>query len=222
MELRRWLKNRKLEKYVDFSDDVILFNPNFWKNKLKIKYREGIKRYFNSLDTEAQGKISLEKLEDPLITLGITNDFDEVEQILKTIDSNNNGYIEFDEFLGILNEKTTSKQGGGLSGGNNTAILDFFKNMIDGKLSIGGNSKTMSFGLVISTLRRKKILNILTDKNLNQEEVNKTMGAYNKLLNRQRNQCHKKNVAIMKTKSNFFFFNGNKFEFFPIRKFTQR
>lgn len=79
-----------------------------------------------------------------------------MEQILRTIDTNNNGYIEFDEFLGILNEKTTMKQGGGLSGGNNTAILDFFKNMIDGKLSIGGNSKTMSFNLVISTLRRKK------------------------------------------------------------------
>ena len=181
LEIRNWLKNRKLEKYVDFSDD----------------YRDGIKKYFNSMDTEGQGQICLDKLEDPLITLGITNDFDEVEQIQKTIDSNGNGFIEFEEFLGILNEKSTMKQS--FSGGGNTAILDFFKNMIDGKLSIGGNSKTMPFNLVISTLRRKKIMSILESKNVNKEEVNKTMAAYSKLQNRQRNQTHK-NSALGKKK----------------------
>ena len=177
LELRKWLKNRKLEKYVDFSDD----------------YRDGIKKYFNSMDTEGDGKISQDLLEDPLITLGITNDFDEVEQIQNAIDSNNNGFIEFEEFLGILNEKTAMKQS--ISGGGNTAILDFFKNMIDGKLQVGGNSKTMSFNQIISTLRRKKIMGMLDSKNVSKEDINKTMNAYSKLLNRQRNKTHKNSTV---------------------------
>lgn len=111
LRLRQWLKSRNLEKYVDFSDD----------------YREGVKRYYKSLDVEGKGRIPAEKLEDPLITLGITNDFKEVDKIIKNIDTSGNGYVEFEEFLTIMNEKSIKGTG---SGG--AKINEFFKTMVEG------------------------------------------------------------------------------------------
>lgn len=59
-------------------------------------------------------------------------------------------------------------------------------------------SKVIPFNQVISTLRRKKILNMLAEKDLHKEEIYKTLGAYTKLLNRQRNYRHKKNPTTTK------------------------
>ena len=63
--------------------------------------------------------------------------------------------------------------------------------MIDRKMNSSSKSKELPYSLMISTLRRKKILNILTEQNLMREDINKTLNAFSQLLNRQRNTRHK-------------------------------
>ena len=48
------------------------------------------------------GHISLSELDEICISLGIVNSCREVEEILKLIDFNRNGVIEFNEFLLFL------------------------------------------------------------------------------------------------------------------------
>jgi hypothetical protein len=68
------------------------------------------------------------------------------------VDDDKSGQIEFKEFLDIIKNKN--------SDGNekDTLIIDFFKDMIKGKLGQGKIPKSLPFGLIISTIRRKKLL----------------------------------------------------------------
>jgi len=48
------------------------------------------------------GKIDIDELEEPLIALGLCETRDEVINIMKKVDIDGNGTIEFEEFLLIL------------------------------------------------------------------------------------------------------------------------
>ena len=56
-----------------------------------------LKDCFNDLDEDGGGAISVDELEDPLVALGLVENRDQVEQMVKAIDDDCN--IEFKEFL---------------------------------------------------------------------------------------------------------------------------
>lgn len=85
-----------------------------------------------------KGEISANELEDPLISLGIADSKEDVKKIVDSIDDN--GEIEFKEFLDIIRGKT--KLGEGIK---SNALIDFFKDMINGKLGEGTISKALPF-----------------------------------------------------------------------------
>ena len=49
-----------------------------------------------------QGMIDVEELEDPLIALGLAQSHEEVENLVKAVDDDKSGHIEFKEFLSIM------------------------------------------------------------------------------------------------------------------------
>lgn len=58
--------------------------------------------YFRSLDSDGSKSIGVDELEDPLIALGLVKDRQQVEKIIREVDDDDTGAIEFQEFLKII------------------------------------------------------------------------------------------------------------------------
>jgi len=118
---RQWLRQKGKHQYIDFSDDE----------------RAELKGYFDALATD--DRISLDKLEDMLISLGLASTQREVKQIVAKIDSNENGQLDFEEYLELFRKRTDSE------------MYQVFKAMIDGKFG----DRNLNFQTVISAYRRQ-------------------------------------------------------------------
>ena len=76
-----------------------------------------------SLDTDGSGSIGVDELEEPLISLGLAQNRRDVMELIKSVDVDNSGEIEFEEFLCIIK-----------GGDSDSTITTFFKNMVNGNL----------------------------------------------------------------------------------------
>ncbi|CAD8116989.1 unnamed protein product [Paramecium sonneborni] len=168
--LRHWLLKRKNKHLIDFND----------------KERSQLKQYFNSLDEDGSKSIGIDELEEPLISLGIAESREDVKKLIYTVDDD--GSIEFKEFLEIIK----NKNGDGKSNSKETMVIDFFKDMINGRLGHGSNqpiNKNLPFSLIISTIRRQKLLDaLMANDPKKKEEGEKVMKAYGKLISQRRAQ----------------------------------
>ncbi|CAD8192044.1 unnamed protein product [Paramecium octaurelia] len=168
--LRHWLLKRKNKHLIDFND----------------KERSQLKQYFNSLDEDGSKSIGIDELEEPLISLGIAESREDVKKLIYTVDDD--GSIEFKEFLEIIK----NKNGDGKSNSKETMVIDFFKDMINGRLGHGSNqpiNKNLPFSLIISTIRRQKLLDaLMANDQKKKEEGEKVMKAYGKLISQRRAQ----------------------------------
>ena len=84
--MRSWLKKHGKTKYIDFDD----------------KERRELRKYFDALDADRGGSIGTDELEDPLIGLGLVQSREEVLDLIKDVDEDGSGNIEFPEFLQIM------------------------------------------------------------------------------------------------------------------------
>ena len=99
-----------------------------------------LRECFESLDADGSSSIGVEELEDPLIALGLVDNRQEVQQIVKLVDEDGSQQIEFEEFLKIIRggdqvksaSQGTSKQSGAQKGTD--TIFSFFKKLTTGKL----------------------------------------------------------------------------------------
>ena len=113
------------------------------------------------MDADRGGSIGTDELEDPLIGLGLVQSREEVLDLIKDVDEDGSGNIEFPEFLQIMsNIKNKSED-------EQSVLYSFFTGKsIVGSLSLGMiNGKLMSsmdpslpFLLNVSMFRRRKIL----------------------------------------------------------------
>ena len=100
-----------------------------------------MRKFFNTLDEDGGGTISIEELEEPLIGLGVAANRGKISLMFDALDADSSGDISFEEFLRLL-------KGGR---GDNT-ISKFFKEMISGKLK--EDLEDMPFRLLVSAYRR--------------------------------------------------------------------
>ena len=118
------------------------------------------------MDIEKKGYIGSKELEEPLIALGIAENRKKVEEMIKTVDSDSSGQIEFEEFLEIIKGSKES-----------APISKFFKGLIDGNLI--KDSKVLPFRTVVSSYRRKMIMNaFMCDDPVKKEKGEKIMKAF--------------------------------------------
>ncbi|KAL4431867.1 hypothetical protein ABPG74_012679 [Tetrahymena malaccensis] len=187
-QTRQWLIKHKKREFIDFDD----------------KERSKLKQYFRSLDGDGSGSIGLRELEDPLISLGIAESKEDVKKIMDQVDKDHSNEIEFQEFLDIIKAK---EKGNGRSQ-KNTAIINFFKDMINGQLGDGDiQTKNLPFQLIISTIRRKKLLDAIMSTNQEKKkEGEKVMKAYGKLLaiNNAPKQSNKQNDSKQQSQRSSF------------------
>lgn len=114
------------------------------------------------------GSIGCKELEDPLIALGLADSRQQVEEMVKSVDFDGSGSIEFEEFLTILKGSR-----------GNAAIANFFKGLIEGTLI--KDAKTLPFKLVVSAFRRKMLMDSLMSRDYDRREKGeKVMKAFAK------------------------------------------
>lgn len=156
-EVRAWLRKRGKRRYIGFDDDD----------------RNELRNYFSSLDEEGKGKhylgsIGFKELEEPLIALGLAENRQQVEDMVKNVDSDRSGKIEFEEFLSILKGKN-----------GNESMTNFFREIIEGHLI--KDAKDIPFKLVVSAYRRRMIMDaIMSNDNSKKEKGEKVMKAFSR------------------------------------------
>lgn len=68
-----------------------------------------LRQWFNALDSDGSGTISIEELEDPMLSIGIVNDTHEIREMVNKLDKDSNGQIDFQEFVDFLTPHTRHK-----------------------------------------------------------------------------------------------------------------
>jgi hypothetical protein len=87
-----WLRKRGKSLYMGFSHEQ----------------RQHIKAFFDSLDTEGAGGVTIDELLEPLLALGLVHTRNDVKQLFHRSDNPFDPVIDFEEFLSILErEKVT-------------------------------------------------------------------------------------------------------------------
>lgn len=129
-----------------------------------------MRRFFHAIDESGTGSIGYEQLEEPLIALGLADSSAQVQEMFQEVGLDNVGKIEFNEFLKIL-----AKNDGDVPMGN------FFRSLIDGSLI--KNSQSIPIKLVISTYRRRMLMDAMMAEGKQREKGERVMRAYSRQLN---------------------------------------
>lgn len=125
---RDWLRKHGKHGCVDFSDAE----------------RAELRHFFEGLSGSngSDARIGISELEEMLISLGLANTRQDVQDVIVKLDGDETGELDFEEYLRIV------------CMGNAESLLSFFKAMLQGKLG----DRNLNFPNVISTYRRKLIL----------------------------------------------------------------
>jgi len=80
-------------------------------SKLPERYLEDLRKTFIFIDTNGDGRIEAKEFRRALIRVGADFSDEEVSSIMKSLDTNNNGYIDYTEFLaGCMRSKIYLKE----------------------------------------------------------------------------------------------------------------
>ena len=150
---REWMKKRGKSRYIDFDN----------------KQRSKLRKVFKELDKDCSGALDIDELYEPLLALGLVESRDQVIDLLKKIDLDSAGIIEFEEFLNMLKNAKDD------DGGN--TLIKFFKDLTTGK--IFNNFEELPFQLLLSGRRREFMMQSYTGKNNTvKEKGSKIFSAY--------------------------------------------
>jgi hypothetical protein len=120
----------------------------------EIVQRKDLRKVFEQLDEDHSGTLCLEELYEPLLSLGLVEKRQEVEQLIEYVGSKNSGIIEFHEFLRAFDLTRAKKQ-----------------NRIDKLLGemerniISSQKTNLPFTLIVSNQRRNLMMNTYMGEN---------------------------------------------------------
>ncbi|GBG35079.1 Calmodulin [Hondaea fermentalgiana] len=69
----------------------------------------GLRQWFQSVDADDSGTVSLLELADPLLTTGVAESVSECVEIFQAIDEDGSGEVDFDEFLELVTIKSSGR-----------------------------------------------------------------------------------------------------------------
>lgn len=140
-QCRMWLKMHDKPQYIDLSESE----------------RAELRSYFNAL-SECKEKISKNRLEDFLISLGLAEDREAVIKLIESLDGDLSGNLDFEEYLDIVRKRSGCGVSKGVPSGAD--MLPVFKAMVEGKLG----DKNLNVQTNISCYRRSEILDYMCER----------------------------------------------------------
>ncbi|OQR91685.1 hypothetical protein THRCLA_08911 [Thraustotheca clavata] len=107
---RRIHSNTSKKKVQELERELLLDEERIWmKNHKKLRKFEFttaekriLKQWFDVLDADHSGFITTEELQDTLLTLGLVTRPNETQKIVKLIDTDGSGTVDFNEFMQAL------------------------------------------------------------------------------------------------------------------------
>ena len=141
-------------------------------------------------DTVLPG-MGVDQLKEPFISLGLASCKEEVDALIRSVDTNSNGKIDFEEFLDII--KNQGKKKGGVQ--KNEKITAFFKNLSENNFVGNSNLAHFSFKTVMNIMRRENLLKYFLSKDEEEKkEGAKILKAYSNMLqeNKGKNKSKQK------------------------------
>ena len=121
--------------------------------------RKDLRKVFEQLDKDRSGTLCLEELYEPLLSLGLIEKKQEVQELIEHIGSKNSGIIEFHEFLRAFDSTRAKKH-------NKIDIL-----LRDMESNIILNQKTdLPFNLCIMSQRRNIMMSAYLGETLHDRE----------------------------------------------------
>ena len=166
-EMKRWQASRG--KNIDFSIQTT--------NQYQVYYDDILK-----INADGQDGMGVEQLKEPFISLGLASSKDDVDLLIKSVDADGSGRIEFDEFLDII--KNQSKKKGGVN--KNEKITTFFQNLSENNFAGQSNLSHFSFKTVMNIMRRENLLKFFISKDEeDKKEGGKILKAYSNMLQEQ-------------------------------------
>ena len=125
-----------------------------------------LRDWFEALDADGSGDISVDELEEPLISIGLVSSKQDLEEMIKKYDSSGDGEIDFQEFVKMVMTKE--------EGGQSNAMLKLFEDFSEGKL---GN-KHLPFSTLVHLYSREKLfLAIMAENESDKAEGQKVLKA---------------------------------------------
>ena len=112
-----------------------------------------LREWFEALDADGSGDISVDELEEPLISIGLVSSKEDLEEMIRKYDSSGDGEIDFQEFVKMVMTKE--------EGGKSNAMLKLFEDFHSGLL---GN-RLLPFSTLIHMYSRKQLFNAIMAKN---------------------------------------------------------
>ena len=166
-EVKRWQESRG--KFVEFDIKTM--------NKYK-KFYDGIAEINPNLNKDGMG---LDQLEEPFISLGLAYTKEEVENLISSVDDDDSGKIEFEEFLRIIHNKSKKKAKG------NEKITNFFKDLANNNISNESDFNHFSFKTIMGILRRANLLKAFRSQaDADKLEGEKILKAYSTLVDKKK------------------------------------
>jgi centrin-1 len=148
-----------------------------------IKTMNKYNKYYKEMTTinpDGEEGIGVDQLEEPFISLGLAQNRDEVLNLIKSVDDDGSGRIEFPEFLRIIHNKSKLKTKG------NEKITNFFKSLASDKVGADSDLKHFSFKTIMGIIRRKNLLKAFLAKDETKEEGLKVLKAYSLMTDKKK------------------------------------
>ena len=166
-EVKRWQESRG--KFVEFDIKTM--------NKYK-RYYDDISEINPSPQDDGMG---VEQLEEPFISLGLAYTKEDVENLISSVDDDDSGKIEFEEFLRIIHNKSKKKAKG------NEKITNFFKDLANNNISHESDLNHFSFKTIMGILRRNNLLKAFKNTaDADKLEGEKVLKAYSTLVDKKK------------------------------------
>ena len=93
------MKKRGKEKYIGKHP---FCNLGKLKKDFNLQERKKLREIFDDLDADGSGAIGVDELEEPFIALDLASNRDSINDLIKKVDEDGGGEIDFDEFLTII------------------------------------------------------------------------------------------------------------------------
>ena len=165
-EMKRWQESRG--KNMEFTIQTM--------NKYQVYYDDMLK-----INADGQDGMGVDQLKEPFISLGLAYSKEEVSDLIISVDEDESGRIEFDEFLDIIHNNSKKKTV------KNEKITTFFKSLANNDFS---NKKEdlshFTFKTIMNIKRRENLLKAFIGKTQSDtDEGMKIMKGYSNLLSEQ-------------------------------------